>query len=73
MDVNNKALGSLSLAQRKGIFEGQISKAKSKLDIKPSNFNNLEKKSDMTVHKMSLKKKMPIKQPGKLTRSGVVY
>lgn len=63
--------GKLNQAQERS-FDGQLDK-KRRLREKPSKLNNLEKRSDLTVHKMSLKKKQPIKQPGRQTRNGVKF
>jgi hypothetical protein len=56
----------LNQAQEKNIFDD--SKRSHRKEIKPSKLNNLEKRSDLTVNKISLKKKQPIKQPLKTPR-----
>ena len=70
MDSRRDKLGRYQ-AQEKS--DAQLDSKKRLREIKPSKLNYLEKKSDLTVHKMSLKKKQPIKQPGQQTRGGVVF
>ncbi len=72
IDIMDSSGGKLNQAQEKS-SDGQLDTKRRLREIKPSKLNNLGKRSDLTVHKMSLKKKQPIKQPGRQTRNGVKF